>query len=86
MNYKKVGILSNILFIAGFVVSLAVIVLINTVDNLWPALMAAIVLIIAGIFVKFKFYVCPYCKKSLLQAGNNSKSIEKCPHCGKKLD
>jgi DNA-directed RNA polymerase subunit RPC12/RpoP len=86
MNYKTVGLISNILIGLGFVVSLAVIVLINAFDNLLPALIVAIVLIVAGIFVKYKFYNCPYCKKSLLQASNNGRSVDKCPHCGKKLD
>lgn len=42
------------------------------------------ILVFIALFIEWKFYRCPYCKKTL-DTRINLYKCEHCPHCGKKI-
>ena len=76
MSYIMARVLSAFLFVVAFIpLLLGQGALITNI--------IAVVLMICGLVIYFKFYRCPHCRQMLPRRGSPG---EFCRHCGEKLD
>lgn len=79
MNYRIAGRVKNVCYVIAALLALASIMFETVKTSL---LVAACVVMVAGIVVQSMFYRCPHCQKML---PTNSAMPSSCPYCQMKL-